>query len=167
MNISEFKGSSLNHLLVTYRHTPSQLNAPTKELKMTTPLTLKFANSLVAHAIEKAEEIGINICVAVTDSGAHLKALSRMDEVMLGATDIAIKKAKTSTLFLVPSGNFGQLVRERNLTGFEDSNGGMVGAPGGLPITIEGVKLGAIGISGGTGEQDNAIAEYALTKASL
>lgn len=129
--------------------------------------TLSYANLLITHAIEKAEELGINVCIAVTDNGGHLKAFSRMDNVFVGAVDIAVSKARTSALFAVPSGVFGQLVREKNLTGFEHSNGGMVGSPGGLPINAEGEQFGAIGISGGSGEQDNAIAEYALAKTSL
>ena len=130
-------------------------------------ISLSLANTLISRAIEKAEELGVNVCIAVTDNGAHLKTFARMDNAFLGSVDVAVSKAKTSALFPLPSGTFGELIREEKLTGMDLSNGGLIGFPGGLPIAVDGVQLGAIGISGASAEQDNAIAEYAAAGASL
>lgn len=130
-------------------------------------MSLSLANTLISRAIEKAEELGVNVCIAVTDNGAHLKTFTRMDNAFLGSVDVAISKARTSTLFPLPSGTFGELIREEKLTGMDMSNGGLIGFPGGLPVAAEGVQLGAIGISGASAKQDNAIAEYAVAGVNL
>ncbi|MGH1463357.1 MAG: GlcG/HbpS family heme-binding protein [Neptuniibacter sp.] len=130
-------------------------------------MSLILANQMITRAIEKAEELGVNVCIAVTDSGAHLKSFARMDNAFLGSVDVAISKARTSTLFPLPSGTFGELIREEKLTGMDQSNGGLIGFPGGLPITVEGIQVGAIGISGASAEQDSAIAEHAVAGINL
>ncbi|WP_372836365.1 heme-binding protein, partial [Pontibacterium sp.] len=65
------------------------------------------------------------------------------------------------------TGDFGKLIREASLTGIELSNGLLTGFPGGLPIQQDGLVLGALGISGGSAEQDLEIAKHALDKAGL
>jgi uncharacterized protein GlcG (DUF336 family) len=62
-------------------------------------ITAEQAERVMKASIAKAAELGISVCIAVLDSGGHLKAFHRMDGAWLGVIDVAIKKAKTSALF--------------------------------------------------------------------
>lgn len=96
--------------------------------------------------------------IAIVDPSAQLVAFLRMDNAFLGSVDISIKKAKTVALFngLFPS--YGVLNRSQpmgDLFGIENTNEGLVVFGGGQPIyDSEGYWIGAVGISGGTVEQD-------------
>ncbi|MBR9791330.1 MAG: heme-binding protein [Gammaproteobacteria bacterium] len=126
-------------------------------------MTLAAARRHIADAIHKSEQLGIKVCIAVVDSGAHLVAFERMDGAFLGSVDIAIKKARTSALFPLESGQLGALIRSEQLTGFELSNENLMGFNGGVPIFAgDDNQIGAIGISGGSAEEDLAIARAAL-----
>ena len=129
---------------------------------MTTLMTLAAARRHIADAISKSEQLGIKVCIAVVDSGAHIVAFERMDGAFLGSVDIAIKKARTSALFPLESGQLGALIRSEQLTGFELSNENLMGFNGGVPIFAGDDQIGAIGISGGSAEEDLAIARAAL-----
>ena len=129
---------------------------------MTTLMTLAAARRHIADAISKSEQLGIKVCIAVVDSGAHIVAFERMDGAFLGSVDIAIKKARTSALFPLESGQLGALIRSEQLTGFELSNENLMGFNGGGPIFAGDDQIGAIGISGGSAEEDLAIARAAL-----
>ncbi len=129
---------------------------------MTTSMTLAAARRHIADAISKSEQLGIKVCIAVVDSGAHIVAFERMDGAFLGSVDIAIKKARTSALFPLESGPLGALIRSEQLTGFELSNENLMGFNGGVPIFAGDAQIGAIGISGGSAEEDLAIARAAL-----
>ena len=129
---------------------------------MTTSMTLAAARRHIADAISKSEQLGIKVCIAVVDSGAHIVAFERMDGAFLGSVDIAIKKARTSALFPLESGPLGALIRSEQLTGFELSNENLMGFNGGVPIFAGDDQIGAIGISGGSAEEDLAIARAAL-----
>ena len=129
---------------------------------MTTSMTLAAARRHIADAISKSEQLGIKVCIAVVDSGAHIVAFERMDGAFLGSVDIAIKKARTSALFPLESGQLGALIRSEQLTGFELSNENLMGFNGGVPIFAGNDQIGAIGISGGSAEEDLAIARAAL-----
>lgn len=120
------------------------------------------AEQIIARAVAKAREIGVDACIAVVDAGAHLKSFVRMDGAFLGAVDVAQRKARTSALFPLGSGDFGQVIAEQQLTGMELSNNGLAAFHGGMPV-MEGDRLvGAVGVSGGTAEQDLVIVRYAL-----
>ncbi len=129
---------------------------------MTTSMTLAAARRHIADAITKSEQLGIKVCIAIVDSGAHLVAFERMDGAFLGSVDIAIKKARTSALFPLESGQLGALIRSEQLTGFELSNDNLMGFNGGVPIFAGDNQIGAIGISGGSAEEDLVIARAAL-----
>ncbi len=129
---------------------------------MTTSMTLAAARRHITDAISKSEQLGIKVCIAIVDSGAHLVAFERMDGAFLGSVDIAIKKARTSALFPLESGPLGALIRSEQLTGFELSNENLMGFKGGVPIFAGDDQIGAIGISGGSAEEDLAIARAAL-----
>ena len=85
----------------------------------------------------------------------------RMDDAWVGSIDVAIKKAKTACLFAMPSGDLGKLSQPgQPLYSIEHSNDGLITFPGGLPIVDElGMLVGAIGVSGGTVENDHIVAQ--------
>lgn len=124
-------------------------------------ITLAQANAAVASAVEKANQIGAKMNVAVVDAGANLKAFTRMDGAWLGSIDIAIRKARTARFFDMNTGNIGKLSQPGGpLFGIEHSNGGLISFPGGIPILNQiGAVVGAIGVSGSTVENDHAVAE--------
>ncbi len=124
-------------------------------------VTQEKALAAIEAARKKAVKINTQMCIAVVDSGANLKAFLRMDDAWVGSIDIAIKKAKTAVFFGMPTGEIGKLSQPgKPLYAIEHSNEGLITFPGGLPIVDEdGVLVGAIGVSGSTVENDHAVAQ--------
>jgi uncharacterized protein GlcG (DUF336 family) len=122
---------------------------------------MEHAQKAIEAARKKAVKIDTQMCIAIVDSGANLKAFLRMDDAWVGSIDIAIKKAKTAVFFGMPTGEIGKLSQPGNsLYGIEHSNEGLITFPGGLPIVDEeGVLVGAIGVSGSSVENDHKVAE--------
>ncbi|ANQ51269.1 heme-binding protein [Flammeovirga sp. MY04] len=123
-------------------------------------ITDEEALKVLLSAKTKAEEMDVLVNIAVTDAGANLKAFIRMDASYLGSIDVAIKKAKTARYFNIDTGELGEMTQPGGIVyNIELSNGGLITFPGGLPIrNKDNVIIGAIGISGGTIEQDRVIA---------
>jgi len=123
-------------------------------------ITHEEALTVMMAAKKQAEESAVLVNIAVVDAGANLKAFVRMDGSFLGSIDVAIKKAKTSRYFDIDSGELGELTQPGGIIyNIEHSNGGLMTFPGGVPIKDkDGNIIGAIGVSGGTIEQDRAIA---------
>ncbi len=123
-------------------------------------VTFEDAQKAVEAALTKARATGTQMCIAVVDSGAELKAFARMDDAWVGSVDIAIKKAKTACFFAMPTGQIGALSQPGGpLYGIEHSNGGLITFPGGVPIVNrDGVLIGAIGVSGSSVENDHLVA---------
>lgn len=124
-------------------------------------VTIEDAHKAIAAARAKAKELGTQMCIAIVDSGANLKAFDRMDDAWVGSIDIAQKKAKTAMFFGMPTGEIGKLSQPGgSLYGIEHSNEGLITFPGGIPIVdADGVMSGAIGVSGSSVENDHAVAE--------
>src|SRR6218665_2445772 len=123
-------------------------------------ITLEQAERIIAAAKKKAAELDTKMDIAVVDAGANLKAFVRMDNAWLGSIDISIKKAKTARFFDFPTGVIGSLSQPGgSLYNIEHSNGGLITFPGGVPIKVGDVVIGAIGVSGSTVENDHAVAE--------
>lgn len=114
----------------------------------------------ILAAKKKAEKLAVLVNIAVVDAGANLKTFIRMDDSFLGSIDIAIKKAKTSRYFDIATGDLGKLSQPGGIIyNIELSNDGLMTFPGGVPIkNANGKVIGAIGVSGGTIEQDHEIA---------
>lgn len=129
-------------------------------------MTTARAEEIILRATIRASELGVNACIAVVDAGAHLKSFLRMDGAILGAVDVCQRKARTAALFPMGTGDFGQVISDQSLTGMELSNGGLAVFHGGLPVFDEQTPIGAIGVSGGTADQDLLIAQYSLEPAS-
>ena len=122
-------------------------------------ITLDQAWQVVDAANEAAVAQGTAMNIAVVDAGANLKAFLRMDGAWLGSIDIAITKARTARLFDMESGAIGELSQPGGpLYNIELSNGGLITFPGGIPLIVDGVVVGAIGVSGSTVDNDHAVA---------
>jgi len=72
-------------------------------------VNLEHAEKAIEAARKKAIALKTQMCIAVVDSGANLKAFMRMDDAWVGSIDISIKKAKTACFFGMATGLLGQL----------------------------------------------------------
>ena len=125
-------------------------------------IMLEEAQEIIRAATQKAEEIGQPMNVAVVDNGRQLKAFARMEDAWLGSIDIAIDKAFTAVSFLMATQDLAEMTQPgQPLYGLETTNGGrVVNFAGGILLTREdGQVAGAIGVSGGTVDQDQEVAE--------
>jgi uncharacterized protein GlcG (DUF336 family) len=124
-------------------------------------IQLEDARRVIAAATKKAQEIGQPMNIAVVCAGGHLLAFERMENAWLGSVDIAIKKAWTSRAFDIETKTLGTFSQSGDqFFGIHASNDGKVMIfAGGVPILQDGKVAGAIGVSGGTGDQDQAVAE--------
>jgi uncharacterized protein GlcG (DUF336 family) len=124
-------------------------------------MTLEDARRIIAAAEKKAKEIGQPMNIAVADAGGNLVSHVRMDGAWLGSIDISIKKAYTSRAFDIATKDLAtQSQSGGQFFGIHVSNHGRIMIfAGGIPLKRDGKVVGAIGVSGGTGEQDQAVAE--------
>lgn len=127
-------------------------------------LSYDDAQTLVEGARRKSHEIGIPMCIAVTDESGHLIAFSRMDGGKITSIDIAINKAYTGACARKGTHEYNQLaVPGKPTYGINTTNQGrftIIG--GGLPVIVEGDIVGGIGCSTGTAEEDQIVAQGAL-----
>lgn len=126
-------------------------------------ITLEDARRLIAAGEKKAEAIGQPMNIAVVDEGGNLLAFERMPNAWLGSIDIAQKKAWTSRAFDITTQDLGKNSQSGDqFFGIHASNNGKVMIfAGGIPLKQDGKVVGAIGVSGGSGEQDHSVAEAA------
>ena len=124
-------------------------------------ITLAQAQHAIKAALEKAENMDVKQNVAIVDAGANLLAFAHMDDAWLGSIDIAIRKARTAKLFDMETKALGKMSQPGEpLYGIELTNTGLVSFGGGIPIKDEEDNvIGAIGVSGGTVDQDIKVAE--------
>jgi uncharacterized protein GlcG (DUF336 family) len=124
-------------------------------------LTLNDAMKVIAAAQKKAAAIGQPMNVAVADEGGNLIAHVRMDGAWIGSIDISIKKAFTARAFDIATKDLAPLAQPGgDFFGIDASNGGRVMIfAGGIPLARAGRVVGAIGVSGGSGKQDQTVAE--------
>jgi uncharacterized protein GlcG (DUF336 family) len=124
-------------------------------------VTLNEARTIIAAAEKKAAEIGQPMNIAVADSGGNLVAHVRMDGAWLGSVDISINKAFTARAFDISTKELAVHAQPgKQFYGIHASNDGRIMIfAGGIPLKRDGKVVGAIGVSGGSGDQDQAVAE--------
>jgi uncharacterized protein GlcG (DUF336 family) len=124
-------------------------------------VTLADARRVIAAAERKAEEIGQAMNIAVVDSGGNLVAHARMDRAWLGSVDISINKAWTARAFDISTKELAENSQSGDqFFGIHASNHGRVMIfAGGIPLKRGDQVVGGIGVSGGVGKQDQAVAE--------
>ena len=126
-------------------------------------LSLEDAKRVIAAGEAKASEIGSPSNIAVVDAGGNLVAHVRMDDAWIGSIDISINKAFTSRAFDIATLDLAEKAApDGPFFGIHASNKGRVMIfAGGLPLKKANKVIGAVGVSGGTGEQDQSVAEAA------
>ncbi len=122
---------------------------------------LADAQRVIAAAQKKADDIGQPMNIAVADAGGNLVAHVRMDNAWLGSVDISINKAFTARAFDIATKDLaGESQPGKQFYGIHVSNHGRIMIfAGGVPLKRDGKVVGAIGVSGGSGDQDQAVAE--------
>jgi uncharacterized protein GlcG (DUF336 family) len=127
-------------------------------------LSFEEARILLDGAALKARQMGIPMCTAVTDESGHLISFDRMDGGKISSISIAVDKAFTAAVARKGTHIYNELCQPGKPTfGIHITNGGhfsIIG--GGLPVTVDGVIVGGIGVSSGTAGEDQVCAEAAL-----
>jgi len=126
-------------------------------------VSLEEARIVIRAGQKKASRIKVPMNIAVVDAGANLVAFERMQDAWLGSIDIAINKAFTSRAFDIETKALGEHSQSGGqFFGIHASNHGRIMVfAGGVPLKRDGQVVGAVGVSGGLGEQDQAVAEAA------
>jgi uncharacterized protein GlcG (DUF336 family) len=124
-------------------------------------ITLADARRIIAAAEKKAEQIGQPMNIAVVDQGGNLVAHVRMDNAWIGSVDISINKAWTARAFDISTKQLAEFSQSGDqFFGIHASNRGRVMIfAGGIPLKRGDQEMGGIGVSGGTGKQDQEVAE--------
>jgi uncharacterized protein GlcG (DUF336 family) len=124
-------------------------------------ITLADARRIIEAAERQAVEIGQPMNIAVVDAGGNLVAHVRMDNAWMGSVDIAINKAWTARAFDISTKELAELSQSGDqFFGIHASNHGRVMIfAGGIPLKRGTEVVGAVGVSGGLGKQDQAVAE--------
>lgn len=124
-------------------------------------LNLAQARVVIDAAEKKAAEIDTPMNIAVVDAGANLVSHIRMDGAWIGSVDVSINKAFTSRAFDIATKDLADNAQPGGqFYGIDASNQGRIMIfAGGIPLAADGEVVGAVGVSGGTGEQDQVVAE--------
>jgi uncharacterized protein GlcG (DUF336 family) len=124
-------------------------------------IDLDTALRLIEAARKKAKEIKVPMDIAVVDEGNNLVAFQRMDGAWLGSINIAMNKAYTARAFDMETKTIAPFCQPgQPLFGIHASNDGrLIIFPGGIPLKDGNTVIGAIGVSGGSVEQDQVVAE--------
>src|SRR3954463_15753974 len=130
-----------------------------KETDQTQGVTLKQAQAVIEAARRKAEEIGVQMNIAVVDEGGNLKAFARMEKAWLGSIQIAQDKAYTARAFDMSTEDLAKISQPGDPAfGIHSTNGGRVVIfPGGVPLKEGTEVVGGVGVSGGLPDQDHEV----------
>ena len=132
--------------------------APPPQIPYGLSVSTESAKNAAAASIAEAQKNNWKMAVAIVDTGGYLVYFEKMQDTQTGSVDLAIEKARTAALFRRPTKIFqdgvaagGEGLRLLRLTG-------AIPIDGGVPIIVDGKLIGAVGVSGGSGEQDGQVA---------
>jgi uncharacterized protein GlcG (DUF336 family) len=127
-------------------------------------LTLAAARRMIAAVEDEAREMRVALSVAVVDAGDQLVAFARMDGADLVSISLARDKAFSALVNRMPTRDLGPLVQPgAEFYGYDALAGGrMIVFAGGMPLERDGTLVGAVGVSGGTTDQDQRAADAAV-----
>ncbi len=141
--------------------TTNQPSGGNGDVRSVRTVGLDSAKPVIEAAERKAAEIGVRMNIAVVDRGGNLVAFERMDDAWLASTDIAINKAFTAASLTMPTENLAEPTQPgESLYGLNTTNDGrLVVFGGGIPLARGEEVVGAVGVSGGSVDQDIDVAQ--------
>jgi uncharacterized protein GlcG (DUF336 family) len=122
-------------------------------------VNLDQARKALASALAEARKQNLPMAVAVVDTAGQLVAFERMDNTQTGSIAVAQDKATSAAMFRRPTKAFQDAVAGGGAGLRVLTLRGANAVEGGLPLVIEGKIVGAIGVSGGSAEQDGVVAK--------
>ena len=122
-------------------------------------LTYEGAATILAAAVAKASDMRVPQCITVVDSGGQLITMARMDGAFALSIDTALRKAQTAACYGAPTGHIAEGVDIKLAIATE---GKRINLPGGLPIIVDGLLIGGIGVGSGSGAQDLEVAKVGI-----
>lgn len=133
-----------------------------RRIKASSSMNLRLAKALIDRIEQKADQMGVRAVIAVSDAAGRPVAVHVMDGAYIGSFDIALNKTYTSVAFQMSTAKLGELAAPGgSLYGIQFTNQGKVVIfGGGEPLMWNGEIIGAVGVSGGTAEQDTVLGAY-------
>jgi glc operon protein GlcG len=129
-------------------------------------VSLELARKLVAAAQIEAAKNKWTMAITIVDDGGNLVCFERMDGTQLGSIEVAQHKARTALLFKRPTKVFEDMVLiDKRVAALSIPN--VIAIEGGLPLVVDGVPIGAIGVSGAKSSEDGIVAKAALDAVPL
>jgi len=120
------------------------------------PISLQRAQAVAQAAVAEATKRGWQLNVAVVDSGANLVTFLRMDGAQLASIAVSEHKARAAAKFRRPTKAFEDAIQKAD-SKYVLTLDDVIASRGGIPLIENGKIIGAIGCSGGTGSQDEAV----------
>jgi len=117
-----------------------------------TPVTTATAKKIAAGVIAECQKHGWNVAVAVVDPHGALVYYERMEDTQYASNDIAIGKARAAATYRRPTRAFADVINKGGPA--TATLPGVFASPGGVPLMADGKVIGAVGVSGVTGDQD-------------
>src|SRR5881398_1964385 len=133
---------------------PNVLRAQLAEKKV---LTLEVVEKVAAAAEAEAKKRNAMVVIVVVDDGGYPLIVKRLDDTQVASVDVGIGKARTAAIFRRPSKEFEDQIRSGRVAAL--ALPGATPLQGGVPITVDGKVVGAIGVSGNTPQEDEDIAK--------
>ena len=122
-------------------------------------VTLETAKKAVASAMAEARKNNWTMAFAIVDPSGNLVYFEKMDGTQIGSVNVAVDKARAAALFKRPTKAFQDVIASGGeglrILGLP----GAIPVEGGIPLVVDGVIVGAIGVSGGTSQQDSQSAQ--------
>lgn len=125
-----------------------------------TPVTIDQAKKIAAGVVAECKSNKWNVAVAVADTHGSLVYFERIENTQTASTDIAILKAKAAATYRRPTRAFAEAIAKGGPAVM--TLPGIVASPGGVPIFVGGKVIGAVGVSGVTGDQDEQCAKAGI-----
>lgn len=126
-------------------------------------ISIHDARRVLDAALARAAELNVKVSVVVVDDGGNMKAAARMDGALYLTTPFATTKAMTAAGLGLATGDLSAFLASNPalLAGLA-SQPDIAVIPGGVPITVDGAIVGAVGVAGGQGGEDEPIAKAGL-----
>jgi glc operon protein GlcG len=119
-------------------------------------LSLGAAKRIATAAEAAARTRGVGVVIAIVDDGGHLLLLHRLDDTQVASVNVSIGKARTAAIYRRPSKVFEDQIKAGRVAALARADSTPL--QGGIPITLDGKVIGAIGVSGDTPQVDEDIA---------